>query len=179
MDISLDTTPAVDTLVALFRDVFTASEGAAEGATLAQLVEGLLTDTPRADLRLLTARTGFEPRAAIAFSRLRYGGDTRRVFLLSPVAVATAHQGQGIGQRLIQAGLDTLRADGVDLVTTYGDPAFYSRVGFVPVDVAQVPAPHALSQPIGWQAQSLGAAHIGTLAGPAHCVAAFDDPNLW
>ena len=53
--------------------------------------------------------------------------------MMAPVAVATAHQGKGIGQRLISHGLDALRREGVDIAVTYGDPAFHGRVGFKPV----------------------------------------------
>ena len=110
---------------------------------------------------------------------MTYVGDPRRVFLLSPVAVATAHQGKGVGQRLIAHGLDALRREGVEIAVTYGDPAFYGRVGFVPVSEMDLPAPQPLSQPQGWIAQSLTDAPLTPLLGPARCVAAFDDPALW
>jgi putative acetyltransferase len=98
---------------------------------------------------------------------------------MAPVAVATERQGQGIGQRLIAHGLDTLRQEGVDIAVTYGDPAFYGRVGFNPVSEADLPAPQPLNQPQGWIAQSLTDAPLTPLRGPARCVAAFDDPALW
>ena len=93
--------------------------------------------------------------------------------------MATAHQGKGIGQRLIAHGLDALRQEGVDIAVTYGDPAFYGRVGFKPVSEADLPAPQPLNQPQGWIAQSLTDAPLTPLAGPAACVPAFDDPALW
>jgi predicted N-acetyltransferase YhbS len=93
--------------------------------------------------------------------------------------VATAHQGRRIGQRLIGYGLDALRQEGVDIAVTYGDPDYYGRVGFAPVAVADVPAPHPLGQPEGWIAQSLTEAPLTPLRGPARCVPAFDDPALW
>jgi putative acetyltransferase len=99
--------------------------------------------------------------------------------MMAPVAVATAHQGKGIGQRLIAHGLDALRQEGVDIAVTYGDPAFYGRVGFKPVTEADLPAPQPLGQPQGWIAQSLTEAPLTPLSGPARCVAAFDDPALW
>jgi predicted N-acetyltransferase YhbS len=99
--------------------------------------------------------------------------------MMAPVAVAPAHQGQGIGQRLIAHGLDALRQEGVDIAVTYGDPAFYGRVGFAPVAEAVLPAPQPLRQPQGWLAQSLTGAPLTPLCGPVRCVAAFDDPALW
>lgn len=44
--------------------------------------------------------------------------------MMAPVAVGTAHQGKGIGQRLTTHGLDGLRQEGVNIVVTYGDPGF-------------------------------------------------------
>jgi putative acetyltransferase len=99
--------------------------------------------------------------------------------MMAPVAVATERQGKGIGQRLIAHGLDALRQEGVDIAVTYGDPAFYGRVGFNPVSEADLPAPQPLNQPQGWIAQSLTDAPLTPLRGPARCVAAFDDPALW
>ena len=99
--------------------------------------------------------------------------------MMGPVAIATAYQGQGIGQRLIAQGLDVLRQEGVDIAVTYGDPSFYGRVGFKPVSEADLPAPQPLQQPQGWIAQSLTNAPLTRLRDPARCVAAFDDPALW
>lgn len=93
--------------------------------------------------------------------------------------MATAHQGKGIGQRLIAHGLDAFRQEGVEIAVTYGDPAFYGRIGFKPVAEADLPAPQPLNHPQGWIAQSLTDAPLTPLRGPARCVAAFDDPALW
>ena len=76
-------------------------------------------------------------------------------------------------------GLDALRQEGVDIAVTYGDPAFYGRVGFNPVSEADLPAPQPLNQPQGWIAQSLTDAPMTPLRGLAHCVTAFNDPSLW
>ena len=158
-------------IAAFFGATFTASEGPQEGAVLERLVLRLMAETPKADLRF------FEEGAlagAIFFSRMVYGGDPRDVFLLSPVAVATARQGQGVGQRLLRHGLKAL---GADVVLTYGDPAYYSRVGFRPIGVETAPAPFPLQFPEGWQAHAAG--EIAPLQGLPRCAPAFDDPGLW
>ncbi|CAD7778098.1 MAG: hypothetical protein KIIPBIDF_00975 [Candidatus Methanoperedenaceae archaeon GB50] len=46
--------------------------------------------------------------------------------MLAPVAVSTEHQRKGIGQALINYGLDELKKRSVSIVVTYGDPSFYS-----------------------------------------------------
>lgn len=79
----------------------------------------------------------------------------QRAFILSPVAVSTDVQGKGVGQALIRYGLDHLKSLGVELVFTYGDPGYYSKVGFEQITEAIVKAPWPLSQPIGWLALAL------------------------
>ena len=146
---------------------------------MGSLTGQLIADTPPDDLRVVTAWRDDMLLGGIFLSRLTYAGDPRTVFMMGPVAVATAHQGQHIGKRLISHGLDALRHQGVDIAVTYGDPAFYGRIGFEPVSEVDIPAPHPLQQPQGWVAQSLTRAPLTPLRGPARSVAAFDDPRLW
>ena len=178
-DYSSDYHTHAKAIAALFTATFADSEGEAEGALIGALVCRLIAQTPAADLRVFTAWTDGQLVGGILFTRLTYEGDPRVVFLMAPVAVATAHQGRGIGQALIAHGLAALRREGVAVAVTYGDPAFYGRVGFQPVTEADMPAPQPLSQPQGWIAQSLTETPLAPLRGPARCVAAFDDPALW
>jgi putative acetyltransferase len=53
------------------------------------------------------------------------------VLVLSPVAVAPAHQGQGIGSELIRRTLESLVDSEFPLVFLEGSPRFYPRFGFV------------------------------------------------
>lgn len=166
-------------IVELFTATFTASEGAGEGALVGDLARRLLGTTAEGDLFVFTAREAGAVVGAVVFSRLSYDADERTVFLLSPVAVATDRQREGIGQRLIGQGLSALRQAGVDVAVTYGDPAYYSRVGFVPITEAAARPPFPLSRPEGWLGRSLTGEALAPLAGTARCVAAFDDPALW
>ena len=52
-------------------------------------------------------------------------------FGLGPVSVAPDRQNQGIGRRLIQAGLDDLLGRGARGCVVMGEPAYYGRFGFV------------------------------------------------
>lgn len=163
----------------LFRSVFAASEGVEEGALIGDLARRLLTDTPTADLHAFAAQDGSALLGVILFSRLVFDGDERSVFVMGPVAVASPAQGRGVGQALIRHGLATLAAAGVDVALTYGDPAYYSRVGFAPITEADVPAPFPLRFPEGWLGQSLTSARLTPITGPSRCVPAFDDPAFW
>ena len=50
-------------------------------------------------------------------------------FGLGPVSVHPALQGRGIGQKLIETGLEQLRTIGARGCVVLGDPAYYSRFG--------------------------------------------------
>ena len=159
--------------------MFTASEGPDEGALTGQLVRDLLAGTDAADLHVFLACNGGELLGCIMFTRLRFPEDDRTVFLMAPVAVATASQRQGVGQGLISHGLDALRKAGVDVAVTYGDPGYYGKTGFEHVSTTDVQPPLPLSMPHGWLAQSLDGRPLDGLKGPSACVKAFDTPQLW
>lgn len=115
----------------------------------------------------------------IFFSRLSFSDDDRVAFVLAPVAVATERHRQGIGQKLIAHGLQTLKNDGVDVAVTYGDVNFYGRVGFAPITGEDVPPPFPLQYPEGWLGQSLNDAPLHPFQGSSSCVEAFNDPAFW
>lgn len=179
MDYVTDYEGRVDEIARLFSSTFAASEGVDEGALIGRLALRLMTETPPEDVRVLVAWDRGAAVGAIIFSRLAYESDNRLVFVLGPVAVAPDRQNEGIGQRLISFGIDLLRQAGVDLAVTYGDPGFYSRVGFKAITQDEVPAPFPLQHPEGWLGQSLTDAPLTPIRGPARCVAAFDDPVFW
>ncbi len=51
---------------------------------------------------------------------------------LAPMAVLPDYQRQGIGSRLIEAGLEILRQRNCPFVIVLGHPEYYPRFGFVP-----------------------------------------------
>ena len=168
-----------DEIAALFEDSFTEAEGAEEGAKIGQLARDLLATTPPEDVAAFTAHQGCKIVGGAFLSRLRYAGDGRSVFVLGPVAVQPDHQRRGIGQALLRHALAALGARGVDVVLTYGDPAYYGRVGFVPISETFAAAPYPLQMPHGWQAQALHGKPLTALSGAVRCVPAFDNPAFW
>lgn len=166
-------------IVDLFTDTFTASEGPDEGRLIGALAQEMLATTPEADLHVYTASDEAGLAGCIMFSRLTYPEDERTVFVLAPVAVATGRQGQGVGTALLRHGLDDLRYRGVDVALTYGDPAYYARVGFAPITEDTARPPRALSMPEGWLGQSLTGKALEPLKGPSSCVSALDSPAYW
>ena len=80
---------------------------------------------------------------------------------------------------MINFGLNTLKDNGVELAFTYGDPNFYSKVGFSVITEKLVKAPLKLSYPEGWLAQSLVSNEIKSIKGNSFCVEALNEPDLW
>jgi putative acetyltransferase len=62
---------------------------------------------------------------------------------LAPLAVASSHQGRGIGGALVRAGLAQLIARREDIVFVLGDPALYGRFGFSTEDARPFASPYA------------------------------------
>ena len=160
-------------IASLFRSAFADAEGEAEGESI-----DMMSTTESNDLYGFVAAVGGALVGAIFFTRMRF--DTNMsVFILSPVAVRPDQQGTGIGSALIKHGLDELREAGVDYAITYGDPDYYSRVGFHPISRDKIAPPLTLSQPEGWLGQSLSGEHIESIPGRSTCVTALDNPAYW
>ena len=178
MDFKILDTSRQDAVTRMFASVFAASEGGEEGALIGRLASGLSARADDPDIVCVGALEAGAIVGAIFFTRLVFA-DPVRVYLLAPVAVSTAHQGKGVGQALIAYGLDEMKRRCAALVVTYGDPAYYSRVGFVPLAETVIKAPLELSMPHGWLGQSLTGGPIAAIDGRPVCVKEFDDPAYW
>lgn len=162
----------------LFCRTFSGSEGRAEGELISRLVHELMTRVRAEDIFGFVATEHEQIIGCIFFIKLSFDSPVS-AFLLSPVAVDTAHQGVGVGQKLIDFGITRLAEQGVELIFTYGDPNYYSKTGFrrVPRQVAQ--APFRLSHPEGWLGRTLSGGSLESPLGEARCVEAFNDPQYW
>jgi putative acetyltransferase len=80
---------------------------------------------------------------------------------------------------LITYGLGILREKGVELVMTYGDPKFYSKVGFAPIALESIRPPFKLGHPEGWLGQSQVGDSVEPIAGHSTCVKALNRPEYW
>ncbi|ARN72873.1 GNAT family N-acetyltransferase [Oceanicoccus sagamiensis] len=162
----------------LFVDVFGASEGMEEGLAIGGLVSNLIATTPSEDIFGFIATEDKQLVGSIFFTRMTFDNGIN-AFILSPVAIATSAQGKGVGQALINFGINVLREHGVALLLTYGDPAYYGKVGFKPISEQVVKAPQIMSQPEGWLGQSLLGEDIVPIAGCSACVEALNKPEYW
>ena len=66
----------------------------------------------------------------VAFSPVSVSDGTRHWYGLGPISVLPAHQRQGIGTSLVNAGLSSIRELGARGCVLVGDPGYYSRFGF-------------------------------------------------
>ncbi len=78
----------------------------------------------------LVAEVEGEVVGHVAFSPVEFSDGTANWYALGPISVAPELQRQGIGQALVHAGLDALRALGAEGCVLVGDPGYYERFGF-------------------------------------------------
>ena len=165
-------------VVALFTSVFTVSEGEKEGELIGKLASGLAPNINNEETFCFGAYENGFLAGSIFFTRLKFNNPIL-VYMLSPVAVSTELQGKGIGQALINYGIEELRKRSVDVVVTYGDPNYYCKVGFEPLSESVIQAPLPLSMPHGWLGQSLTDKPIPTIDGRPVCAEEFNNPDYW
>jgi predicted N-acetyltransferase YhbS len=165
-------------LTELFTSVFTSSEGEAEGKLNGELVSELASNIDNEEIICFGVYKNETIIGSIFFTRLQFN-DPIKVYMLAPVAVSTEHQGNGIGQALINYGLNELKKRLVNVAVTYGDPSFYSKMRFQALPENIIQAPLKLSMPIGWLGQSLLGDTIPAMNERPTCVKAFNDPVYW
>ena len=168
----------IEEIKQLFIKTFSDSEGQSEGLLIGSLVYDLMTNTDAHDLYGFVATENGQIIGSIIFSRLTFESEVN-AFLLSPVAIHTSYQGKGIGQKLINFGLNTLKENGVELAFTYGNPDFYSKVGFSLIAEKFVKAPLKLTYPEGWLGKSLVSDEIVPITGDSYCVEALNKSEYW
>ncbi|ALH81614.1 GNAT family N-acetyltransferase [Sphingopyxis macrogoltabida] len=93
----------------------------------------------------LVAESGGAIIGHVLFSRMDVDADGAALSAagLAPVSVAPAFQRQGIGDALIRAGLEVLRAQGVTISFVLGHEAYYPRFGYSTDLAARFASPFA------------------------------------
>lgn len=165
-------------VASLFTSVFSSAEGEQEGNLIGSLASALAARTDDKEIICIGAFKDGSMIGAIFFTRLRFD-EPIEAYMLAPVAVSTAHQGRGVGQALISFGLRELKNRSAAVAVTYGNPAFYSKVGFQALSEDVIQAPLPLSMPEGWLGQSLSEETIPILRSRPVCVQEFDNFDFW
>lgn len=114
--------------------IFTVTEAAFTGHPHSEGTEPAIVDALRADgdlaLSLVAERDG-EIVGHVAYSPAILSGGEEGWLALGPISVRPDLQGQGIGRALVEAGTRHWREAEAEGVVLLGDPALYSRFGFV------------------------------------------------
>ncbi|HGN1704617.1 TPA: GNAT family N-acetyltransferase [Providencia rettgeri] len=88
--------------------------------------DGLLT------LGVVATNDDGEVIGYVGFTPVDVNGEDVQWVGLAPLAVNKAHQRQGIAEKLVYEGLDSLNEFGYAAVVVLGDEHYYSRFGFEP-----------------------------------------------
>lgn len=149
----------------------------------ADLVMDLLSDPSAQPLVSLLAFENGEAVGHILFTTvsLEGVGNAPRAAILAPLAVVPAAQKRGVGGKLIEAGLKTLKESGCELVFVLGHPDYYSRHGFSPAGRLGLDAPYPIPEihADAWMVQGLKPGVIGTVTGKVRCSNALNKPEHW
>ncbi|MEU1622494.1 N-acetyltransferase [Streptomyces sp. NPDC005722] len=115
------------------RDVHLRAFGG-HGRGVADLVDTLRGDVTPGGGGSLVAGLDGRVVGHVMFTRALLDAPRRLVDVrvLSPLAVAPGHQRSGVGTALVRHGLRILTEQAVPLVFVEGDPAYYTRLGFLP-----------------------------------------------
>ena len=164
-------------------NVVVAAFGIVQGNEIRDLVSDLLADPGAQPSLSLVATASGKVVGHILFTKARIKHAQRRVAcaILAPLSVHPDYQNQGIGARLVKAGLSQLKEAGVELVFVLGHPGYYSKYGFSAAGIkgfdALYPIPPENSG--AWMVQELHPGVIGQVSGQVICADALNDPKHW
>ena len=161
-------------------DILAVESAAFDGdEALVQLVRNLLEDqSAQPSLSLLAIEEG-QAVGHILFTHANIG--ETQASLLAPMAVVPGFQGRGIGGKLIEKGLSTLRESDRDLVFVLGYPAYYHRFGFKTAGQLGLHAPYEIPEDKAdaWMVQALRSGVVGEVEGTVTCADAISKPEFW
>ncbi len=156
-----------------------AAFGSDEEATLAK---HLIADPTAGPVVSMLAFYGDKAvgNALFTSARLEPEADLR-LSILAPMAVVPEFQNQGIGGKLIEAGLRVLTDRGTNLVFVLGYPAYYGRFGFSPAGRLGFDAPYPIAEQHAdaWMVRELGSRGIARMRGRVVCADALNRLEYW
>jgi predicted N-acetyltransferase YhbS len=152
--------------------------GEPEGKVVAQLACDIMNDETAKPLLSLVVENNDAIIGHIIFSSVNIeSSDELSAYILAPLAVSKKCQKTGLGTKLINHGLATLKAREADIVLVLGDPNYYKRAGFKADH--SVEAPYKLEYPEGWMALELKSGMLAKAKGVAQCAFSLNFPEHW
>ncbi|NJN71528.1 MAG: N-acetyltransferase [Limnothrix sp. RL_2_0] len=180
---NLEIREALDSDLALITALAIAAFGE-ESSEIVELIDALLGDPTAQPLLSLVAVQDKNVLGHILFTKVHFEPKPQpnvAASILAPLAVLPEYQKQGIGGRLIQVGLEKLKAAGVQLVFVLGHPSYYPRSGFTPAGVQGFEAtyPIAPENAEAWMVQALQPDISEQVSGKVICADTLNDPKYW
>lgn len=155
----------------------------AEGPEIDQLITNLLEDASAKPIVSLVAESESTIVGHVLFTRVEVVNSPRSVSaqILAPLAVVPGFQGQGIGGRLIEKGLNELASIGTDIVFVLGHPGYYRKHGFEPAGMHGFEAPHPIpaKDAEAWMVRELIPGSLVGAGGRVVCANSLMDPKYW
>ena len=151
-----------------------------ENKVIINLVQELSRETPSPPIKSLVAEVDNQVIGYVSYSPIFLKSVSRiSGYILAPLAVSPEHQKQGVGSKLINAGIDILTKDGVGVLLVYGDPDYYGRFGFKEEIGQSFVPPYTLQYPFGWTGMMLNDTPVPEQPLQFECVSALSKPELW
>lgn len=164
-------------------DVLAVERAAFGSEEEAELVRQLMDDPGAAPVLSLIACTDDKAVGHILFTGVKINDIQPEVTasILAPLAVIPESQKQGIGGKLIEAGLEILRKQGTDLVFVLGYPEYYTRHGFEPAMPHDLIAPYPIPEKVSdaWMVQTLRPGLLESIQGQVACCDTLNHPKYW
>jgi predicted N-acetyltransferase YhbS len=152
--------------------------GETEGDNVSQLVLDLFEDKTALPILSLVAEINNDVVGHIFFSSVNVAGvKVSDAYILAPLAVSPHFQRGGIGESLINRGLEVLKARKASFVLVYGNPKYYCRTGFK--SKHDIKPPYKLAYPEAWMVQELKTGALLKIKGTVQCAASLSKPALW
>jgi putative acetyltransferase len=149
----------------------------------AHLVRDLLGDPSAQPTLSLLAFIDGKPVGHILFTTATLDKSHRKtsIALLAPLAIVPDAQRQGIGEKLIERGVQLLSERGVGLLFVLGHPEYYPRHGFKPAGQLGLEAPYPIpdEHADAWMVQALQPGLLGSVSGKIVCADALNKPEYW
>jgi len=128
--------------------IFAVTEAAFGNHPHSEGTEPYIIDALRADGDLLASLVAEDDGTIIghvAYSPATLSDGSDGWWVLGPISVLPARQGEGIGRRLVEHGSSIARERGAKGIILVGDPALYGRFGFIqdtPIQLDEPLAPY-------------------------------------
>lgn len=146
------------------------------------LVSELLSDPTARPILSLLAFQGEQAIGHILFSNAQLDVNSSiSATILAPLAVIPAFQNQGVGKKLVQAGLKILEHRRIALVFVLGHPTYYPRFGFqTAIPLGFSPTYPILDKNIdAWMVKALQPNILGKINGKVLGADALNKPEYW